>query len=176
MDKIRITSGKYRGRTIKAPDFGGTHPMGSREKIALFNMINDYVAGGVILDAFSGSGALGIEALSRRAKKVVFIENNRIAYKTISENLASLGESGDLRYGDVYRILSESNEKFDVVIADPPYDKYDAEKIKILARVVADPGGILVLSHPGEAPEMPGLALEKTRKYARANISVYRHA
>jgi len=178
MEKLRIISGKYKGRTLKVPDTKGVHPMGSREKIALFNMINDAVPGNFVLDAFSGSGALGIEAISRGAGLVVFLEKSHVAYRTIIENLESIGEYG--RHGipgcgDAYKILATATDRFGIVIADPPYDKYDPEKIKVVAKVVADPIGILVLSHPGEAPEMPGLKLEKTRSYAGANISVYHH-
>ncbi|MBR0467972.1 RsmD family RNA methyltransferase, partial [Candidatus Saccharibacteria bacterium] len=63
MSNIKITSVKFRGRTIKSPDSKATHPMGAREKLALFNMIADYLPGANVLDAYAGSGALGIEAL-----------------------------------------------------------------------------------------------------------------
>lgn len=178
MGNLKIIAGKYGGRTIKSPDHEGTHPMGAREKNALFNMISEYVPGNFVLDAFAGSGALGIEAISRGAGLVVFLEKSHVANRTIIDNLSSIGEYG-LRgipgQGDAYKLLATATDRFGIVIADPPYDKYDAEKIKVLARVVADPGGILVLSHPGEAPEMPGLVLEKTRSYAGANISLYHH-
>ena len=76
MDNIKITSGKFRGRVIKSPNSRLTHPMGAREKLALFNMINDFLPGAQVLDAFAGSGALGIEAISRGAKSAAFIEKN----------------------------------------------------------------------------------------------------
>lgn len=173
---MKIISGEYKGRNIKSPETAATHPMGEREKNALFNMIGPYLPGNFVLDAFAGSGALGIEAISRGAGLVVFIEKSHVAYRTIVENLISIGEygvRGAPGRGDAYQMLATATDRFGIVIADPPYDKYDPEKIKILARVVADPGGILVLSHPGEAPEMPGLKLVKTKKYARAHISIY---
>lgn len=173
---IKITSGEFRGRSIKSPDSAATHPMGAREKLALFNMISEYLPGAFVLDAFAGSGALGIEALSRGAEFVVFIEKDPHACKVINDNLQALGltpsRGGVLQY-DIYRVLKTATDRWSLVIADPPYDEYDEEKIKVLARVVADPGGVFVLSHPGEPPEMPGLKLLKTRQYAAAHISVY---
>ena len=73
MDTIKIASGIFRGRSIKSPKSSLTHPMGAREKLALFNMIVDDLPGSLVLDAFAGSGALGIEALSRGASEVVFV-------------------------------------------------------------------------------------------------------
>ena len=76
MENIKITSGKYRGRTIKSPNSKLTHPMGAREKLAMFNMISEYLSGAVVLDVYAGSGALGIEALSRGASYAMFVEKN----------------------------------------------------------------------------------------------------
>ena len=83
--EIRVTSGKLRGRVLRSPDTSGTHPMGAREKLALFNMVN--VEGERVLDAYAGSGAVGVEALSRGASEVVFVENNRRTARVILENL-----------------------------------------------------------------------------------------
>ena len=91
MDNIKITSGKYRGRSIKSPNSRLTHPMGAREKLALFNMISEYLPGAIVLDAYAGSGALGIEALSRGANYVMFIEKNPHIAGVIRKNLAELG-------------------------------------------------------------------------------------
>ena len=175
MDTVRITSGEYKGRKIATPG-GGTHPMGERERIALFNMIAKYLPGAFILDAFAGSGALGIEALSRGANFVLFIEKDYRASKMINDNLQDLGidkAKVTVLKEDVYRVMENITDKFTVVLADPPYDKYDEQRIKLLARAVADQGGILVLSHPGEPPALPGLELQKTHKYAAAHLSVY---
>ena len=177
-NRIRITGGQFKGRKIATPG-AGTHPMGERERIALFNMISEYVPGNFIMDAFSGSGALGIEALSRGARFVLFMDKSPRACNTINENLRELGLYGiygRALKGDAYESVATATDRFGIVLVDPPYDEYDEEKIKILARVVADPVGILVLSHPTElAPEMPGLKLIKTHKYAAAHISLYSH-
>ncbi len=175
MNTVKITSGDLKGRSIQTPG-GHTHPMGERERLALFNMIAEFLPGNFVLDAFAGSGALGIEAISRGAGFVVFMEKDARACKTIEKNLIDLNlyphKGGVLKY-DVYTVLKTATDRWGIVLADPPYDQYDEKKLQVLARVVADPGGILVLSHPGEAPEMPGLKLLKTRQYAVAHISIY---
>ena len=156
MNTVRIISGKWGGRKISTPG-EGTHPMGERERNALFNMISEYLPGNLVLDAFAGSGALGIEALSRGAKAVTFVEKAPRACRVITQNLAELGAGSDtaeVLRGDAYKLL-EATPKYGVVLVDPPYDTYDGVKIGGLAQMV-DKDGVLVLSHPGEAPEMPG--------------------
>lgn len=174
---VRITGGNLKGRKIRTPG-GATHPMGERERIALFNMIVEYLPGNFVLDAFAGSGALGIEALSRGAALVLFMDKDAHVCDVINENLRELGlygVGGGALKSNVYHALATATDRFGIVLADPPYDKYNERKIKVLARVVADPGGILVLSHPGEAPELPDLKLVKSHKYAGANLSLYVH-
>ena len=172
MDTIRITSGKYRGRAIRSPRSNLTHPMGAREKLALSNMVRGVLLGAKVLDAFAGSGALGIEALSNGAESVVFVEKAPAVAKVIRENLDSLGLTANARVlvGDAEKI--ESDEKFNLIIADPPYDNFKLSAIEHLVSFLAD-GGTLVLSHPGEAPELPGLGLLKSNHYAGACLSVY---
>ena len=164
---VKITSGIYRGRTISTPG-NGTHPMGERERLALFNMLGS-LAGARVLDAFAGSGALGIEALSRGAQKVVFVEKNHGACQVIKTNLTSLNASGEVLCADVAKL--EAGE-FEVILADPPYDNFDPEIIENLVNHLTS-GGTLVLSHPDEAPVINGLTLEKTRQYAAAHLSFY---
>lgn len=172
MENIKITSGKFRGRTIKSPNSKLTHPMGAREKLALFNMIADYLPGAVVLDAYAGSGALGIEALSRGAKYAVFVEKNPRIAQAIRTNLAELGltETAEVYDKDAGSFLPA--DEFDIILADPPYDNFDTHGVENLAKSLKETG-VLVLSHPGEAPEISGLKLNKTRKYAAARISIY---
>lgn len=171
MNTIKITSGIFRGRNIKSPKSSLTHPMGAREKLALFNMIVDDLPGSLVLDAFAGSGALGIEALSRGASEVVFVEKNASVSKIIRQNLETLGIQAEIFVGDVVNFAAE--QLFDVILADPPYDNFDPKKIINLPKFLKK-DGVLALSHPGEAPEIPGVKLEKTRKYAQAHISIYK--
>ena len=167
---IRITSGKYRGRNIESPNSKLTHPMGSREKLALFNMIAGELDEARVFDAYAGSGALGIEALSRGAKDVVFVEKNAKICKIIRENLAKLGLSAEVICSNVVDFTTPN--LFDVIIADPPYDKFNLEDVNSLVRFLKQ-GGILVLSHPSEAPDIPEMTLNNSKKYAGAHISVY---
>lgn len=173
--KVRISGGEFRGRKIKTPG-GETHPMGERERIALFNMIQDRIEGNFVMDVFCGGGTLGIEALSRGAIFALFLDNNPEAVRVCNENLRKLrlyGIRGGALVIDVRIAARTATDRYGVVIADPPYDKYDEKMVKYLPRLVLD-GGTFILSHPGKAPEFPGLTLEKTRSYAAANISIYR--
>lgn len=169
MNQVRITSGIYRGRKIETPG-GKTHPMGERERLALFNMISEFIPNTLVLDAFSGSGALGIEALSRGASNVVFIEKDRKAENVIRKNLDKLGLPLTSICMDVKKF--ETNERFDVILADPPYDVLDIDVLKHLVKFLAI-SGVFVLSYPEEAPVLTGLRLKKTNSYAGANISIY---
>ena len=144
--------------------------MGERERLALFNMIFEALPGARVLDAYAGSGALGIEALSRGAGEVVFVEKNPAAARVIRENLQSVGADAEIAVGDVVNFTTD--RKFGVILADPPYDKFDLAGVEHLVDYL-DRGGVLVLSHPGEAPELAGLVLEKSHRYAGATISVY---
>ena len=172
MERIRITGGELRGRVIKSPKSDLTHPMGAREKLALFNMIGRFLPSAKVLDAYAGSGALGIEALSRGAARVIFIEKSPKVVKIIHENLRLLGAEDK---SSVYccNVLSFDTEmKFDVILADPPYDNFVLSEIEHLSRFLQK-GGILALSHTGMPPALPGLELVKSRNYARATISIY---
>lgn len=170
-NSVRIISGDYKGREIMTPG-GATHPMGERERIALFNMILLYIPGARVLDAYAGSGALGIEALSRGASECVFLEKNVQAAKVISSNLRELGisERTTIERGNTANFAS--TEPFDVIFADPPYDDLKLDEVSHLADFLVD-GGIMILSHPAEIPEIKGLTLIKTRQYARAHLSVF---
>ena len=169
MNTIRITSGKFRGRVLSTPG-GKTHPMGERERLALFNMITDVVPEAVVLDAYAGSGALGIEALSRGAKSATFVESSSSAVRIINDNLKRLGINGDVIIAKIPNY--EPGALFDLVLADPPYDHFNLPDIEQLGKYVKK-GGVLVLSHPGDAPEIKGLYPQKSHKYAGATISIY---
>ena len=172
MENIKITSGKYRGRTIKSPNSKLTHPMGGREKLAMFNMISEYLSGAVVLDVYAGSGALGIEALSRGASYAMFVEKNPRTAGIIRKNLVELGlaEQASVSEWDVKNFFPPRD--FDVILVDPPYDNYETRGVENLVKFLKKTG-VLVLSHPGEAPDISGLKLNKTRKYAAARISIY---
>lgn len=173
-EKIAITGGKYRGRKIATPG-GKTHPMGSRERLALFNMLSGKLESTLILDAFAGSGALGIEALSRGAEKVVFVDESAEAVKTIQSNLRELGIFDGFKVikGTFPQVDLSEFVGFDIILADPPYDDFEKIDLDFLGNLLKD-GGILILSHPEQAPEIRGFKLIKTHTYAAARLSVYK--
>ena len=185
---MRVISRKYKGREIKSPQTSGTHPMGEREKNAVFNMVASELAGARVLDAYAGTGALGIEALSRGADSVDFVDSSAVAIRTIRDNLRSVGLGSEqlARYSEnvaapTVRVLrgkigavEVAVADYDLVFADPPYDNFVVSDIAALADYLR-PDGALVLSHPAKTGELnlPGLDLVKTRKYAGARISIY---
>ncbi|MBR2803497.1 RsmD family RNA methyltransferase [Candidatus Saccharibacteria bacterium] len=171
---VKIIAGKYKGKKIRTPG-GSTHPMGERERNALFNALGDIIEGQLVMDLYAGSGAIGIEALSRGAKFVLFIDKNPKAVDTINKNLRKLGAYpmyGGAIESDLNITLRTATDRYPIVIADPPYEEYDPKIAKYIARVVS-PHGALVISHPGEAPEIKGFTLLKSSKYARAHLSFY---
>ena len=167
-NQIRIISGKFGGRLIDTPKTSKTHPMGDRERSAIFNRLRTEIADKVILDAFAGSGALGLEALSLGAESVDFLENNHKAAKTIHENIDKfkLAEKG--------KLVRKVQREYDIIFADPPYDNPQYAYIEELLKSLKH-GGIFVLSHP-ETPapiDFRGLALFSDKKYAAAHIKMY---
>lgn len=171
---VKITGGEFRGRKIATPG-GRTHPMGERERLALFNMISSRIPGSRVVDLYSGGGTLAIEALSRGATSVFSVDSSSLAIEVLRENLSRLGISSfqiTALKADAPNFIATSADRYDVVIADPPYDEYRDGLVQNLPKLVSD-GGILVLSHPGDAPDFSDLTLEKTRSYASAHLSIY---
>ena len=106
---MKIISGLYKNRELLSPNSSKTHPMGSREKLALFNMLGFYLKNAEVLDAFSGSGALGLEALSRGAKKVIFVEKSPKVARIIKENCKTLKISPE-----AYEVIIKDINKNDI--------------------------------------------------------------
>ncbi|MBR5027186.1 16S rRNA (guanine(966)-N(2))-methyltransferase RsmD [Candidatus Saccharibacteria bacterium] len=171
---MQVISGIYKNRKIESPNSELTHPMGSREKMALFNMLQPYLEGASVLDVFAGSGALGIEALSRGARSVVFVEKSAKIAKVIKANLKAVVEEANATVvtSDIKNF--EPNQTFDLIIADPPYNLYDPALIEPLLNYL-NAGGILALSHPkGSAvPTFANASPFKTHAYSGAEISIF---
>jgi len=174
---IRIISGKFGGRTLDAPDRSSTHAMSERARNALFNSIAAELPGARVLDAFAGSGSLGIEALSRGASGAIFIEKDRIAAKIIQKNIGTL----HIKNAKVVKttvsnwVNTSENEKFDVIFADPPYHDTQFSTVKRLFGLLK-PGALMVLSHPGkgEVPSKTGVVVVDNRSYGNLNLTFYR--
>ncbi|MBR3164402.1 RsmD family RNA methyltransferase [Candidatus Saccharibacteria bacterium] len=170
--QIRLISGKFGGRFIDAPATIATHPMGNRERQALFNSIRDALPNATVLDAFAGSGALGLEAISNGAKQVIFLEKHPTAIQAIRANYRSLSLDAPIILRTVASL--SSFRPFDIIFADPPYGNPQYELISHLASFLK-PNGLFVLSHP-EQPSPPAfdeLSLVSDRQYAAAHIKIY---
>ncbi|HRF28501.1 MAG TPA: 16S rRNA (guanine(966)-N(2))-methyltransferase RsmD [Candidatus Saccharibacteria bacterium] len=175
---VRIIAGKYGGRTIDAPDRRSTHAMGERIRNAMFNSIGNEVQNARVLDAFAGSGSIGIEALSRGASEVVFVEKDRIAAKIIAKNIQMLNiaENTTLIAAPAYSWAdSNSEEKFDIIFADPPYHDTQFSTVEHLMGLLK-PGALMVLSHPGrgETPSKTGVVVVDNRSYGNADLTYFR--
>ena len=174
---IRIISGIYGGRVVDAPGRSSTHAMSERARNALFNSIAAELQGARVLDAFAGSGSLGIEAMSRGAAEVMFIEKDRIAAKIIQKNIDTLRiENTKVIKTTVSNWLNTSeNEKFDIIFADPPYHDTQFSTVSRLFGLLKS-GALMVLSHPGkgEVPSKTGVVVVDNRSYGNLNLTFYR--
>jgi 16S rRNA (guanine966-N2)-methyltransferase len=118
---VRVVAGAFKGHRLVAPRGVRTRPTADRVREALFSMLGD-VEGARVLDLYAGSGALGIEALSRGAACAVFVERDPRAASAIERNLAAVGADGRVVRQDVARFLGRAEGTFDLVFCDPPYD------------------------------------------------------
>ncbi len=156
---MRIISGKYKNKTLRSPNSDNTHPMGERERLAISNMLGD-VTGKTVLDLFAGTGALGIEALSRGASNATFVENNPKTLAVLKDNLKNVKGARIIKC-DVYKYKPDEN--FDIIFVDPPYDKFNIDVIKF--KKFLKENGKLVISSPESI-------LETSRKYANCYITI----
>lgn len=163
---MRIIGGAARGRRLLAPRGGGTRPTGSRAREALFDVLALRIPGCRFLDVYAGSGAVGLEALSRGASHVSFVERGARARRALRENLRRLGAEGRGRVigaevGTALGALAAAGEAFDLVFADPPYA--GRERDRALARLgdgtLLAEGGIVVVQafHKWDPPERVGI-------------------
>ena len=173
---MRIIAGTHRGQRIAAPRGRDTRPTSDRVRENAFNLIGP-VDDADVLDLYAGSGALGLEALSRGAATAVFVENDRDACRTIEANLDKLGFRGSVVRADAARTVAQERRSYDLILCDPPYDFGDHDRIAPhLARLLtAD--GLLVYESGGRAepPVVPGLELRTSRKYGSARLTLFEH-
>ncbi len=177
---MRVIAGALGGRRLVAPPGRATRPTSDRVREALFSVLGD-VSDAQVLDLYAGTGALGIEALSRGARRAVFVENGRPALAVLRENLASLdlGAASRVVAQPVLRALEglAAEGPFDLVLLDPPYAAL-AEAGRVLAALpgkLAAPEGRVVLEHASRdaPPVIAGLSLAFTRAYGDTAIALY---
>lgn len=172
---VKITSGLFRGRELKAPQNGVTHPMGSREKLALFNSLSDKIKDKIILDVFAGTGALGLEALSRGASHVTFIEADKKAAEILKQNAIVLGVFEQVRIYNTKAEKIDFDSPFDIVIADPPYEYFHDLPLSVLDRLAKTAREYFILSHPSDFdPHAIDAELLSTKAYAGSRITIFR--
>lgn len=175
--RMRVIAGELGGRLFEAPQGHVTHPMAERVRGALFNSLGD-LSGKTVLDAFAGTGALGFEAISRGAKRAVLIEKDRRAQQTIMQNIQQLGLEDRVvlvRAGAHTWSETHTDELFDIVLCDPPYDKMQLSTVSDLVRHV-NKNGLMVLSYPGResAPTVNGVVVvDKSKSYGDAALAFY---
>jgi 16S rRNA (guanine966-N2)-methyltransferase len=173
---VRIFAGRWKGRKLEAPR--GARPTSGRARQALFNLLASRVAGAHVLELYAGSGAVGIEAVSRGAAQAVFVEQDAGPLRRSLERLGGGASGLRLIAGSASAAcdaLARSAERFDIVFADPPYAPGPEETgLALVAGLLAD-GGVFVLQEDaGAAPaEPPGLALRERRAYGRNVFSFF---
>jgi len=182
---VRVIAGSAGGLPLHLPK-SDLRPTMDVVKGAIFSSLGEAIVGARVLDLFAGSGALGIEALSRGAASVIFVENDRRAVSAIERNLEKTHLRGDVRPIDVFRFLDRfaARGSFDVILADPPYAKAPGERDfapELLGseplRQALAPGGVFILEHlPGARLPLRGNSWEclRQKRYGATEVAVLR--
>ncbi len=172
---LRIIAGTRRGARIAAPKGLATRPTGDGVREAAFNLIGP-VDDGRVLDLFAGSGALGLEALSRGAASVTFVESDKGACRTIADNLAKLKLTGArIVCADVVWTLRRDSHAYDLVLVDPPYETWAELEPKLaehLPRLLAPDGLLVVETGARTEPALP-LPIRTSRRYGSARLTLF---
>jgi len=179
---VRIIAGRNKGARIFAPKGHDTRPTSDRAREAAFNLIGP-VEGATVLDLFAGSGAMGLEALSRGAASAVFVETDREACRAIDRNLDKLRLTGArVVQQDALRVLSAeaaAGRRYDLVLVDPPYEMFSSLQnglSQYLPTVLTEDGLVVVESGARGEPELPPLRKLTSRRYGSARITLFQHA
>ena len=176
---MRIVAGSRKGARLISPK-SETRPTGDRVREAAFNLIGP-LDGARVLDLYAGSGALGLEALSRGAESAVFVESDRDACRTIERNLEKLRLHGTVLCLEALRALAAetaAGRKYDLVLVDPPYRMFPTLQPSLaayLAAVRAEDGLLVVETDARTEPELP-LVKRTSRRYGSARLTLFQHA
>jgi 16S rRNA (guanine966-N2)-methyltransferase len=177
---VRIIAGERKGHTIFAPRGRETRPTSDRVRENVFNIVAPWVEGARVLDLYAGSGAMGLEALSRGAVAAVFVEADRDAVHMIERNLDKLRLTGAtvIRTEAMTGLAQEATagRKYDLVLVDPPYSMTDFDTLaRYLPQVLADDGLAVLESAARTEPALAGLAVRTSRKYGSTRVTVFEH-
>lgn len=170
---MRVISGSARGRKLKSPKSGETRPIMDRVKTALFDILAPEIVGMRVLDLFAGTGAVGIEALSRGAAAATFIERSPDAWKLVRENLAltNLSDRAEVLRTDAFAFLQQAaaaKKRYDLVYVAPP--QYEGMAARALSQLdtapLTEPDGLVIVQiHPQERSDLDALSLDHLRLY-----------
>jgi 16S rRNA (guanine966-N2)-methyltransferase len=172
---MRIIAGTHKGHRIEAPKGKTTRPTGDRVREAAFNLIGP-VDGASVLDLYAGSGAMGLEALSRGAETAVFVDDDPRACAQIHRNLEKLRLTGaQVVCRDVLRTLAADNRQYDLVLLDAPYEMTDYTALARYVPGALAPDGLLVVETAARVePDLP-LARRTSRRYGSARLTLFEH-
>ena len=168
---MRIIAGLAKGRKLAAPKGCHTRPTADRVKEAIFSVIAEHLADSRVLDPFAGSGALGLEALSRGAREAVMIENHWSSFRILCQNLQQSALPGGLTYrGDCRKIIPSQKGQFDLIFLDPPYNQGYLRQVLqlLLAGNLLTESSILIIETAAKEPEdflLPGFFVDKESIY-----------
>ena len=172
---MHIIAGDNRGIKLNTPPTNHTRPTLSRVKEAIFSAIHEEVRGSKFLDLFAGTGQMGIEAISRGAAKVVFVDNDQTAIEMIRSNLAKINATNQqVVIADALNILDTQQERFDIIYLDPPYDYPSCSQIlaSIILKQCLTETGLVILeeSNTNQINIPEALEVYKTKKYGKTSI------
>jgi 16S rRNA (guanine966-N2)-methyltransferase len=175
---VRVVAGRFGGRSLLAPRGSATRPTSDRVREALFSILGEAVAGTGVLDLFAGSGALGLEALSRGAAEATFVDASPAAVAAIRRNLEALGVTAEVRRQDALAYLrgaSRDARQYDLVFLDPPYRHASAlgQELSAALGPVLAPAARVVAESDRRAPLDLDLSLLDERRYGDTLIRLY---
>ena len=173
---MRIVAGEHRGARIFAPKGRDTRPTSDRVREAAFNLIGP-VEGAAVLDLFAGSGAMGLEALSRGAASATFVESDRDACRVIDRNIDKLRVTGArVVQQNVLRALAMDRRTYDLILCDPPYGYAEGDRLApYLVRALAPDGVLVYETKSREEPAIEGLSTRTSRTYGSARLTLFQH-
>lgn len=173
MSQLRIVGGQWRSRRLQVASVQGLRPTPDRVRETLFNWLGQDLTGLVCLDLFAGSGALGFEAASRGADKVVLVERDPVAFGVLQQNAALLGgESLQCVRGDALRFLQTTSLRFDIVFLDPPFRKDWLAQLEAVLPAVLAPDAWVYVESEGAVPEWAGLQAVRAGKAGQVHYQL----